>query len=469
MRKGAPVWYDWVNMAKTRTPPHNLEAEMSVLGSLMLHPDAVHNVIDILKPEDFYDDKHQRIYATIESLCEKNSPVDILSVSAKLKEKKLLKDAGGSSYLTQLVNSVPTASNAKYYAEIVSKKKILRDIIEASDHIADLGYEEDEENVDSLLDEAQQKIFNIARISSQRFFELKNLLGETWDRIEKLSKSKDEIRGVSTGFTELDKKLAGLQKSDLIILAARPSVGKTTIALDIARHAACQKKVPVGIFSLEMAAHQIVDRLLAAESHVDLWRIRNGQLSDNENDFQRINDALERLSTAPIFIDDDPSANILQMRAKARRLKAEHDIGLLVVDYIQLMTPRRPNDSPVQQMTENSRFLKSLARELDIPILAISQLSRAVEQRHPPIPRLSDLRDSGSIEQDADVVMFIYREDKYKENSSRPNIAEIRIEKHRNGPTGKLDLYFNQNKTTFMNIERGVADAMAQEEQNLTF
>lgn len=456
-------------MAKARIPPHNLDAEMSVLGAIMLHPDAIHQVIDILKPEDFYDKKHQKIYEAIESLSEENSPVDVLSLSSKLKGKKKLKDVGGSAYLTQLVNSVATASNAKYYAGIINKKKILRDLIGASDHIADLGYQEDEENVDSLLDQAQQKIFNIARASSQRFLSFKKLLEETWDRIDKLHKSKDEIRGISTGFTELDKKLAGFQKSDLIILAARPSVGKTTLALDIARNAACQHNVPVGVFSLEMAAHQIVDRLLAAEAHVDLWRLRNGQLSDKGNDFQRISDALERLSSAPIFIDDDPSANILQMRTKARRLKAEHDIGLLIVDYLQLMTPRRENDSPVQQMTENSRFLKSLARELDIPVLAISQLSRAVEQRHPPIPRLSDLRDSGSIEQDADVVMFIYREDKYKEDSSRQNIAEIRIDKHRNGPTGRLELYFNQEKTTFMNIEKDIANAMAQEEQNLTF
>lgn len=456
-------------MANTRIPPNDLDAEMSVLGSLMLHPDAIHNVIDILKPDDFYDGKHKKIYEIIENLCSSNSPIDIISVSAKLKEKKALKATGGSSYLAQLVNGVPTASNAKYYAEIVHKKKTLRDIIGASEHIAGLGYMEDEENVDSLLDQAQQKIFNIAKISSQRFFELKKLLGETWDRIDKLHKSKDEIRGVRTGFKEMDKKLAGLQKSDLIILAARPSVGKTTLALDIARHAACQHKVPVGIFSLEMAAHQIVDRILAAEAHVDLWKLRNGQLSDQSNDFQRISDALERLSTAPIFIDDDPSSNILQMRAKARRLKAEQNIGLLVVDYLQLMIPRRENDSPVQQMTENSRFLKSLARELEIPVLAISQLSRAVEQRHPPIPRLSDLRDSGSIEQDADVVMFIYREDKYKQDSSKQNIAEIRIDKHRNGPTGKFELYFNAEKTTFMNIEREVSEAMAIEEQNLTF
>jgi len=450
-------------MPKVRIPPHNLDAEISTLGALMLHPDAVYNVVDILKPGAFYDEKHQTIYSAIHELSEKNSPIDILSVSTRLKEKNVLEKIGGRAYLAQLVTSVPTATNAKHYAEIVHKKKILRNLIEASGHISELGYQE-EDDVDSLLDQAQQKIFNIAKVSLKSFFELGKILGESWERIERLHASKNEIRGVPTGFEELDKKLAGLQKSDLVILAARPSVGKTSLALDIARNAACQHNVPVGIFSLEMSAQQIVDRFLAAEAHVDLWRLRNGQLSTTGDDFTQIRDALARLSQAPIFIDDDPSANILQMRAKARRLHAEHKIELLIVDYLQLMTPRRENDSPVQQMTENSRFLKSLARELDIPILAISQLSRAVEQRHPPIPRLADLRDSGSIEQDADVVMFIYREDKYKKDTSKQNIAEILIEKHRNGPTGKVDLYFNPQKTSFMNIEKGLTENPIEEE-----
>lgn len=446
-----------------RIPPHNLDAEISVLGALMISPESSSSIVDILKPGDFYDDKHNIIYEVIYGLAESNSPIDLLSVSAKLKEKNLLEKTGGSTYLTELVNSVPTATNAKYYAEIVRKKNILRNLLSASDHISDLGYREDED-IDSLLDQAQQKIFNIAKASSNRFLELKNLLTGTWERIDRLHKSDSGIRGVPTGFTEMDAKLAGLQKSDLVILAARPSVGKTSLALNIAQNAACKHNIPVGIFSLEMAAHQIVDRILAAEAHVDLWRLRNGQLSTQGDDFTRIGEALERLSKAPIFIDDDPSSNILQMRAKARRLKAEHDIQLLIVDYLQLMTPRRESDNPVQQMTENSRFLKSLARELDVPVLALSQLSRAVEQRHPPIPRLSDLRDSGSIEQDADVVMFIYREDRYQKDSNRQNIAEILIEKHRNGPTGRFDLYFNQQKTCFMDIEKGLTDGFMPEE-----
>ncbi|MFC1756820.1 replicative DNA helicase [Patescibacteria group bacterium] len=446
-----------------RLPPHNLEAEISTLGAVLMHPEAVQSVIDIISPDDFYHDTHKIIYEAVFDLHSNSSPIDVLSVSARLKEKKLLEQIGGRTFLTELVNSVPTASNAKYYAEIIHKNKVLRDIIGASEFISDLGYQEDND-VDSLLDLAQQRIFKIAKVSLQKFTHLKNILGDTWERIDKLQKSDGAIRGVPTGFEELDNKLAGLQKSDLIILAARPSIGKTSLALDIARNAACSHGVPVGIFSLEMASHQVVDRILAAEAQVDLWRLRNGKLTQ-QDDFTRINDALSRLAKAPIFIDDDPSSNILQMRAKARRLKAEYNIGLLVVDYLQLMTPRRENDSPVQQMTENSRFLKSLARELNIPVLALSQLSRAVEQRQPPVPRLSDLRDSGSIEQDADVVMFIYREDRYKKDSPKQNIAEILIEKHRNGPTGKIDLYFNQQKTSFMSIERGLTESAVEEDE----
>ena len=445
----------------TRTPPYNLDAEVSTLGAILMSPDAVKQVVDIIDYEDFYDGKHQTIFKAIFELSEDGSPIDILSVSNKLKEKKQLEKIGGRAFLTELVNSVPSASSAKYYAEIIHKNKILRNLIGASEFISDLGYKENED-VDSLLDLAQQKIFKIAKVTSQKFTHLKSILGETWDRIDKLHKSKDELRGVPTGFKGLDNKLAGLQKSDLVILAARPSVGKTSLAIDIAKNAACKHNIPVGIFSLEMASHQIADRLLSAEAQVDGWKIRNGKLSAGSDDFTRISQALESLSKAPIFIDDDPSANVLQMRAKARRLKAEHDIELLVVDYLQLMTPRKGLDNPVQQMTENSRFLKSLARELDIPVLALSQLSRAVEQRHPPIPRLSDLRDSGSIEQDADVVMFIYREDRYKRETPKKNIAEIFIEKHRNGPTGKIDLYFNPERTTFMDIEKGMEEDIMQ-------
>jgi replicative DNA helicase len=437
-----------------RMPPQNLEAEKSVLGSLMLDQKAIHIVVDILKPEDFYHQKHQIIYQAMLDLYDKKEPIDVLSVASRLKEKKLLDEIGKNSYLAELVNCVPTASNIKHYAEIVRKKSVLRNLIESSEEISQLGYNEENE-VDEVLDSAEKKIFSIARYSlKQKFLNIKEALEEAWERFDRLHKSKGDLRGIPTGFAELDNILAGFQKSDLIILASRPAMGKTSLALDIARNIACRHKIPVGIFSLEMSSQQLVDRLLAAEAHVDSWKLRTGRLS-TDDEFTRIRDALGTLSSAPIFIDDEASNNILQMRAKARRLQAEHGLGLLIVDYIQLMVPRQRMESAVQQMTEISRSLKGLSRELDIPILAISQLSRAVESRHPPIPKLHDLRDSGSIEQDADVVMFIYREDRYKENSEKKNIAEIFIEKHRNGPLGKIELYFNPQKVSFSSIEKG--------------
>lgn len=437
-----------------RVPPHNLEAEQSVLGSLMIDSNASNVVIDILKPDDFYDKENSIIYQTMVDLYEKREPIDFLSVSSKLKEKKLLQEAGGNAYLTDLVNGVPTASNAKHYAEIVREKKILRDLIGVSNDISDLGFKEGDD-VEQLLDEAEKKIFSIARYSvRQKFQTIKTALEDAWERIDRLHKMQGELRGVPTGFSELDNLLAGLQKSDLIILAARPSMGKTALALNIARNVACKYNIPVGLFSLEMSAHQLVDRLIAAEAHVDSWKLRTGRLS-KEDEFQRISDALDTLSKAPIFIDDEPSNNIMQMRAMARRLQAEHGLGLLVVDYIQLMVPRYKAESAVQQMTEISRSLKSLSRELDVPVLAISQLSRAVESRQDKRPKLHDLRDSGSIEQDADVVVFIYREDRYVKDTGSQNIAEILIEKHRNGPIGKIQLYFDPQKVSFYNIEKG--------------
>lgn len=440
-------------MTKTRMPPQNIDAERSVLGSLMLDSKAIDVVIDILSPEDFYSPKHRIIYQAMMDIYEKKEPIDVLSISSRLKDKKQLENAGGGSYLTELVNCVPTASNVKHYAEIVHKKSVLRNLIESSGHISQLGYDE-ETDIDELLDEAESKIFSIAKISTkQRFSNIKSALVDAWERFDRLHKTKGEIRGVPTGFSDLDNLLAGFQKSDLIILAARPSIGKSALALDIARNVACSN-IPVGIFSLEMSTQSLVDRLIAAEARVDSWKLRTGRLSDDD-DFKSIRNALDKLSSAPIFIDDESSANVLQMRAKARRLQTEHGLGLLIVDYLQLMVPRNKSDNMVQQMTEISRSLKGLARELEVPVLAISQLSRAVESRNPPIPKLHDLRDSGSIEQDADVVMFIYREDKYKENSDKKNMAEILVEKHRNGPTGKIQLYFNPEKVSFSSIARG--------------
>lgn len=437
-----------------RMPPQDLEVEKSVLGSLMLDQNAIHVVVDILKPEDFYHQKHQIIYQAMLDLYDKKEPIDVLSIASRLKEKKLLDEIGRNSYLAELVNCVPTASNVKHYAEIVRKKSVLRNLIASSEEISQLGYNEEDE-IDEILDSAEKKIFSIARYSlKQKFLNIKEALEEAWERFDRLHKSKGELRGIPTGFTELDNILAGFQKSDLIILAARPSMGKTALALDIARNIACRSKIPVGIFSLEMSSQQLVDRLLSAEAHVDSWKLRTGRLS-TDDEFTRIRDALDTLSSAPIFIDDEASNNIMQMRAKARRLQAEYGLGLLIVDYIQLMVPRQRVESAVQQMTEISRSLKGLARELEVPILAISQLSRAVESRHPPIPKLHDLRDSGSIEQDGDVVLFIYREDKYKENSEKKNIAEVFVEKHRNGPLGKVELYFNPQKVSFSSMEKG--------------
>jgi replicative DNA helicase len=436
-----------------RIPPQDTEMERSVLGSLMLDHKIMNVIVDILKSEDFYDQKNEQIYEAMLDLYKKKEPIDILSVTSKLKEKKTFKQVGGNTYLTELVNGVPSSANAKHYAEIVRKKKILRDLIESSSHISNLGYQE-ESDVEELLDEAEKKIFSIARYSvKQKFQNIKNALTEAWERIDRLHKSKEEMRGVPSGFHDLDDKLAGFQKSDLIILAARPSMGKTALALDIARNVA-KKGIPVGVFSLEMSSQQLIDRLLAAEAHVDSWKLRTGRLS-TDDEFRRISDALDTLSKIPLFIDDEASNNIMQMRAMARRMQAEHGLGLLIVDYLGLMVPRQKTDNIVQQMTEISRSLKGLAKELDVPILALSQLSRAVESRHDRRPKLHDLRDSGSIEQDADVVMFIYREDMYNENTDKQNIAEILIEKHRNGPTGKLQLYFNPEKISFMNIEKG--------------
>ena len=438
-----------------RIPPQNIEAEMSALGALLLDSNAIFKVMDYLRPADFYKGGHKTIYETIIDLAEKREPIDSVSVSNRLNEKNQLELVGGKGYLTDLVNSIATAANVGHYAEIVHKKGVLRELLEASQQINELGYKE-EESVDYLLDEAERKIFSISQTSLRQHFQsVGSALGEAWERIDRLHKNKGELRGVPTGFLDLDNLLAGLQKSDLVVLASRPSLGKTSLALDIARSAAVNHGVPVGIFSLEMSAQQLVDRFISAEADIDLWKLRTGKLSEEGDDFIRVREALARLSKAPIFIDDEASNNIMQMRAMARRLQAEKNLGLIIVDYLQLMQPRVHTDSMVQQITEISRSLKGLARELNVPVLALSQLSRAVEQRHPPVPRLSDLRDSGSIEQDADVVMFIYREDRYKQNSEKQNQADILIQKHRNGPLGQATLYFHEKKASFSSLAKG--------------
>lgn len=438
-----------------RVPPQNLDSEKALLGSIMLRPDAINEIMDIVTPETFYAEKHRIIFKTMLELFNKRVPIDLLSLSARLTETGQIEIIGGGSYLGELVGIVPSSANIKHYADIVRNKYMMRNLIEASEYISHLGYDE-ASDIEELLDKAEKKIYEVTNFTgTQTYIALKDTLTEAWERMERLHNSADEMRGVPTGFKEIDSKLAGLQKSDLIILAARPSCGKTSLALDIARQAAIQNKVPTLIFSLEMSSQQLVDRMLAAESRVDAWKLRTGKLSA-ESEFDKIRDSLDKLSSAPIYIDDQPGNNILKMRSVARRLKGEKGLGLIVVDYLQLMVPTqsRNSDNVVQQVTEISRSLKNLARELQVPVLALSQLSRAVEQRGGR-PRLSDLRDSGSIEQDADVVMFIHREDKMNQESGRPNIAEILIEKHRNGPTGKCELYFDANKATFLSIEKG--------------
>ena len=437
-----------------RVPPNNIEAEKALLGSIMLRSEVLYEITDLAHASSFYSEKHRLIFETMMELFSKRNPTDLLTVSARLKEKNILDEIGGNSYLGELVNSVPSASNAAYYAEIIQKKHIARNLIGAGDFVSALGYDEAEE-LETLLDQAQKKIYDVTNIASiHKFVELKEELTEAWERLDRLHNSGDGLRGVPSGFKELDEKLSGFQKSDLIILAARPSVGKTALALDIARQAAVQHKVSVGIFSLEMSSQQLVDRMLASQSNVDAWKLRTGR-TVTENDFASIRQSLDVLSKAPIYIDDQPGNNILKMRSVARRLKKEKGLGLIIVDYLQLMMTTKNYDSMVNQVTEISRSLKNLARELEVPVLALSQLSRAIEQRGGK-PKLSDLRDSGSIEQDADVVMFIHREDKAKntDEAEKTNIAEILIEKHRNGATGKVELFFNEKKANFLSLEK---------------
>jgi len=439
-----------------KLPPQSIEAEKSLLGCLLLDQNAIVKVVDFISSRDFYKGTHQEIYQACQELFEKNEPIDLLSVANRLKEKEKLEGIGGNSFLTEIINSVPTASNILNYAKIVQKKRILRDLIDAGSEVTTYGYNENEDP-EVLLDQAEKRIFSIAQKGlSQKFLPVKDSLGEAFERIDNLSKHKEGLRGLKTGFTSLDNMLAGLQKSDLIILASRPSMGKSALAMNIAGYAAINEKVPVGIFSLEMSRDQLVDRLIADQAGIDLWRLRTGKLSadGDDNDFSRIQHALGVLSEAPIYIDDASMVNVLQMRAMARRLQAEKGLGLIIVDYLQLMEPRNTMTTMVQQMTEISRSLKSLARELAVPVLALSQLSRATEQRSPQIPRLSDLRETGAIEQDADVVLFIYREDRYRQDSTKKNIADIIIAKHRNGPVGKVELYFDETRVSFKNLDK---------------
>jgi replicative DNA helicase len=432
-----------------RIPPQDLDAEKALLGSIMLSPESVHDISEIISKDSFYSEKHRLLYENMLELSNRREPIDLVSVTHKLKEKKIFDSIGGTTYLSELLNSVPSSANIAYYAQIIRKKQILRNLISASNEISELGYSEQEELADTL-EQAEKKIYSITSVTNgnQRFTSIKETLDEAWGRLERLHDNKHELRGVPTGIAPLDEKLSGLQKTDLIILAARPSVGKTSFALELARNAAMKSNVPVGVFSLEMGVEQLVDRMMAAEAKVDLWKLRTGRLSLDE-DFERIKNSLDKFNKAPILIDDQAANSITRMRSVIRRYNVEHDapIGLVIVDYLQLMSTSKNYDSMVNQVTEISRSLKALAKEFNVPVLALSQLSRAVEARGGR-PRLSDLRDSGSIEQDADIVMFLHRENKEEDTFGSYDL-DVLIEKHRNGPTGEIKLKFDAKKMSF--------------------
>lgn len=437
-----------------RIPPHNYEAEESVLGGLLIDADALIKIADLVEPDDFYRDRHSLVYSAMIDLYGKSEPIDVLSVVNRLKEKKQLDSVGGEAGIAHLATLVPTAGNVVHYARIVKKTATLRRLISAAANITELGFAEAEE-LDVVLDRAEQSLFAVSQDSSQySFTKLSEALEEAFERIDKLHKGADGLRGVSTGFTSLDRKLAGWQKSDLIILAARPSVGKTSLALDFARYAALAG-VPVGFFSLEMSKDQLVDRLLAAHAHVDLWRLRTGKLESGGeyDDFSRLGHAMGELSNLPLYIDDHASTSVMGIRTMARRLQADHGLGLIVIDYLQLMESSRYVDNRVQEVSDISRNLKRLAIELNVPIVALSQLSRAVEMRTDQRPKLSDLRESGSIEQDSDVVLFIHRPP--FEEGGRPDSFDISllIEKHRNGPTGEVPLHFESKYVSYSEID----------------
>ena len=438
----------------TRIPPQDIDMERALLGALLLNQNAMYEVADLVGVDSFYAPKHRTIYDSMLGLYANGEPIDVVTVSGKLKDRKQLSEVGGAAYLSEVAGTAASPGSARRYAQSVQTKFVLRSLIDAAAKIGELGFEE-HRDIEQILDEAQSAVFSVAQSPMlQSFSAIKEELAEAWERLEHLQKHSGTIRGVPTGFPQLDNLLAGLQKSDLVILAARPSMGKTALALDIARQTATKHGTAVGIFSLEMSAQQLVDRMLAAQAGVNSWRLRTGKIK-SEEEFGRLQSGMGVLSEAPIYIDDKATTTVLAMRSVARRLKMEKELGLVIVDYLQLITPTysRASDNLVQQITEISRSLKAMARELEVPVLALSQLSRAVEQRRGR-PRLSDLRDSGSIEQDADVVMFIHRDDKMNENSDRPGIAEILVEKHRNGPVGKVELRFDEEKTTFVSIEK---------------
>lgn len=443
-----------VNPQQAKIPPQNTEAEASLLGAVLIDTDAIVKISDTIGPDDFYDERHKRIYEAIQQLYEKHSPIDVLTLSDQLKASGLIDMVGGAAYLTELTNFVPTAAHVEQYAEIVAQKALRRRLIKASQDIAGLGYDETQ-SLQSLIEEAEANLFNVSQQHiKQDVASMETILAESFDRLDELHKDKGKLRGVPTGYKDLDNILAGLQRSDLFILAARPSMGKTCFALNLAHNVALKAEQPVLVFSLEMSKEQLVDRMLAMESGVDAWALRTGNLTDA--DFEKIGQAMGSLSEAQIYIDDTPGITVSDLRTKARREAHQRPLGLIIVDYLQLMSggARFGSESNrVQEISEISRGLKGIARELNVPLLALSQLSRSVESRHPQIPQLADLRESGSIEQDADVVAFIYREDYYNPETDRKNITDILVKKHRNGPTGGVELYFDKEKQRFRSLD----------------
>jgi len=438
-----------------KTQPNNIEAEMSLLGAILIDADSLVKIADLVNEDDFYDPKHKRIFSAIINLYNDHDAIDVLTLSDTLRNNGNLEMIGGSSYLTELTNYVPTASHIDQYAEIVIQKALRRRLIHASKEMAELGYDETKK-LNELVEEAEARLFDVSKQHvKQDIISLEDVLAASFDRLDELHKDKGKIRGVPTGYKDLDNVLAGFQPSDLVILAARPSMGKTALALNFAHNIAIQSAQPVLIFSLEMSKEQLVDRLLSMESGVDAWALRTGNL--NDSDFEKIGHAMGTLSEAQIYIDDSPGITISDLRTKARREAHKRPLGLIIVDYLQLMSggSRFGGDgNRVQEISEISRGLKGVARELNVPILALSQLSRSVESRHPQIPQLADLRESGSIEQDADVVAFIYREEYYNPDTERKKITDIFIKKHRNGPTGGVELYFDNEKQRFRPIDK---------------
>jgi replicative DNA helicase len=436
-----------------KIPPQNLDAEMSLLGAVLIDEETLADISEHVKAHDFYDKRHGLVYDAMMRLYEKHKPVDLLTLTEELKKKNDIETIGGSAYLTELTNYVPTAAHAEAYAELVAQKAIRRRLIKASADISELGFDE-ETSTAELLEQAEAELFSVSDQSlKQDLVSIESILTESFDRMEELHRNKGQLRGIRTGYRDLDNMTAGLQRSDLIILAARPAMGKTTLVTNLAYNVATIAKQPVLFFSLEMSKEQLVDRMLADASGVDAWNIRTGNLSDD--DFSKLSDAMGEMAEAPIFIDDTPGVSVLEMRTKARRAAHEQPLGLIIIDYLQLMQGSgRDNGNRVQEVSEISRGLKLLARELNVPVVALSQLSRSVESRSPQVPQLADLRESGSIEQDADIVMFIYREEYYNPDTDRKQITDLIIAKHRNGPTGKIELFFHPERLRFMSLDR---------------